>query len=157
MTMQKTNPLKHAKEAWGQDHNPFPPAAIAGEDSQGAPYDSQLLAEDRDHFIQKLIVKGVLPPGREFSYLWSEGRKDDTGYGKTRLMLETRRELNQDFGQAVAADYSLPKATKIAAVWASMKTTGVTGIYPLLFNAVVDAAKPPASGEPSLIERCWDA
>jgi hypothetical protein len=151
------DPLKHAKEAWGQDHNPFPPAAIAGEDSKDSPYDSELLADDRDEFIRKLVVKAVLPPGREFGYLWSQGRADDTGFGKTRLMLETRREVNKDFGKTIIADYSLPKNSTMAATWASMKTTGVIGIYPLLFNAIVDASKRSAPEEPSLIERCWDA
>lgn len=153
--MPRKHPLKHAKEAWGQDRNPFPSAAIAGEDSADAPYDSAILAKDRDQFIQKLIVKAVMPPGREFGYLWSEGRLDDTGFGKTRLMLETRSELNRDFGKAIAEEYGLPDKTTLAGVWASMKTTGVTGIYPLLFNAIVDGAKRPTSEEASLIERCW--
>ncbi len=155
--MRRTDPLKHAREAWGQDHNPFPPAAIAGEDSSNSPYDSELLAADRDDFIQRLIIKAVPPPGREFGYLWSQGRSDDTGFGKTCLMLETRRELNRDFAKTLASEYSLPQETKIAATWASMKTTGVTGIYPLLFNAIVDAAKSPSPNEPSLIEKCWDS
>src|SRR6267378_3038575 len=155
--MPKRNPLKHAKEAWGQDHNPYPAAAIAGEDSMNEPYDADVIGEDRQQFIEKLIIKPILPPGREFGYLWSQGRKDDTGFGKTRLMMETRRELNLDFGEALAREYGLPKGTSMGAVWASMKTTGVSGIYPLLFNTIVDAAKRPAKDESSLIERCWDA
>jgi hypothetical protein len=155
--MPRKSPLRHAREAWGQDRNPFPPAAIAGEDCADAPYDGEVLADDRDRFIEKLIVKAVLPPGREFGYLWSLGRRDDTGFGKTRLMLQTARELNQDLGEAIVKEYGLPGGTTIAAVWASMKTTGVTGIYPLLFNTIVDAAKKQAEDELSLIEKCWDA
>jgi hypothetical protein len=155
--MKKKNPLQHAREAWGQDHNPFPAAAIAEESSQDDPYDGDILAEDRDRFIEKLIVKAVLPPGREFGYLWSQGRTADTGYGKTRLMLETKKALNRDFGHSVAHDYGLREGTKMAAVWASMKTIGITGIYPLLFNAIVDAANSTNVKEPSLIERCWTA
>lgn len=155
--MPTRNPLKHAKEAWGQERNPYPAAAIAGEDSADAPYDANVMEDDRQKFIEKLIVKPTLPPGREFGYLWSQGPKDDTGYGKTRLMLETRRELNRDFGKALANEYGLAKGTSIAAVWASMKTTGVSGIYPLLFNAIVDAAKRPVPDEPSLIQKCWEA
>lgn len=152
--MQRKNPIKHAKEAWGQDGNPFPSSAIGGEDSADAPYDSEILAKDRDQFIQKLIVKAAMPPGREFGFLWSQGQLDDTGFGKTRLMMVTRSELNRDFGKAIAEEYGLPNNTTIAGVWASMKTTGITGIYPLLFNAIVDGAKPEKD---SLIERCWAA
>src|SRR5882724_546455 len=138
--MPRSNPLRHAREAWGQVHNPFPAAAIGGEDltNGAAPYDGEVLGEDREQFLEKIIVNAVLRPGREFGYLWSQGRKDDTGYGKTRLMLETRRELNRDFGAGLVKEYDPLSDTAIAAVWASMKTTGITGIYPLLFDAIVD-------------------
>src|SRR5437879_11737379 len=101
--MPKTDPLKHAKEAWGQEHNPFPPASIAGEESQDAPYDSQLLEEDRDQFIQKLIVKGILPPGREFGYLWSEAPNAAPGDGQPRLMPAPRKEPDRDCGKPKAS------------------------------------------------------
>ena len=149
--------LKHMREAWGLSQNPFPPAAIGGEDSMDAPYSDAILTEDRDRFIEKLIVKAALPPGREFGYLWSQGRRDDTGFGKTTLMLHTARELNFDFGQAVIAEYDLPSDMLMAGVWASMKLTGVTGIYALLFETIAFAAQRPSADEPSLLERCWNA
>ncbi len=147
--------IKHLREAWGLDHNPFPPAAIGGENSMGAPYSQEILGNDRDQFFEKLIVKAALPPGREFGYLWSQGQLDDTGFGKTTLMLHTARELNKDFGAAVIAQHGLPNDTQMAGVWASMKVTGVTGIYALLFNTISYAAQRPVANEESLLERCW--
>jgi hypothetical protein len=155
--MPRNDPLKHAREAWGQERNPYPAAAIAGENSTDQPYDAQVLEKDREQFIEKLIVKAAVAPGREFGYLWSLGRRNDTGYGKTRLMLETRKELNADLGEQIVKEYGAPKGTKLGAVWASMKTTGVSGIYPLLFNTIVDAATAPAEDQPSLIQQCWHA
>jgi hypothetical protein len=143
------------REAWGLDHNPFPAGAIAGEDSDNAPYDPDLLVSDHNLFVEKLIVKAILPPGREFGYLWSQGRRDDTGFGKTTIMLRAARDINSDFGAAIASKYELLDSPSIAAVWASMKTTGVTGIYALLFNTIVYAAKRPSSEESSLVEKCW--
>ena len=149
--------LKHMREAWGLSQNPFPPAAIGGEDSMDAPYSEAILNEDREQFIEKLIVKAALPPGREFGYLWSRGRRDDTGFGKTTLMLHTARELNFDFGQTVIAEYGLPSDMLMAGVWASMKLTGVTGIYALLFETIAFAAQRPTADEPCLLERCWNS
>jgi hypothetical protein len=155
--MPRKDPLKHAKETWGQERNPYPAAAIAGENCTDQPYDAQVLEKDREQFIEKLIVKAAVAPGREFGYLWSLGRRNDTGYGKTRLMLETRNELNADLGEQIGKEFGLAKGTKLAAVWASMKTTGVSGIYPLLFNAIVDATTATTTDQPSLIQLCWQA
>ena len=149
--------LKHMREAWGLSQNPFPPSAIGGEDSMNAPYSGAVLTEDRDQFIEKLIVKAALPPGREFGYLWSQGRRDDTGYGKTTLMLHTARELNTDFGQAIIKEFDLPSDMLMAGVWASMKLTGVTGIYALLFETIAFAAQRPSPDELCLLEKCWNA
>lgn len=149
--------LKHIREAWGLDHNPFPAGAIAGEDSMNSPYNSDIVSGDHDLFMEKLIVKAVLPPGREFGYLWSQGRHDDTGFGKTTIMLRSALELNSDFGRAVTAGFGLPEGTTIAAVWASMKTTGVTGIYALLFNSMIYGTTRQVPDQPSLIEKCWQA
>ena len=147
--------IKHLREAWGLDHNPFPPAAIGGENSMDAPYSNEILGNDRAQFIEKLIVKAALPPGREFGYLWSQGQRDDTGFGKTTLMLHTARELNFDFGGGIIAQHGLPDDAQMAGVWASMKLTGVTGIYALLFNTIAYAAQRPVANEESLLERCW--
>lgn len=155
--MPRKDPLKHARETWGQERNPYPAAAIAGEHCTDQPYDAQVLGKDRDQFIEKMIVKAAVPPGREFGYLWSLGRRNDTGYGKTRLMMETRNELNADLGEQIGKEYGVPKGTKLAAVWASMKTTGVSGIYPLLFNTITDAVSSPTPDQPCLIQRCWQA
>jgi hypothetical protein len=149
--------LKHIREAWGLRQNPFPAAAIAGEDSMNAPYNANILATDRDQFVEKLIVKAALPPGREFGYLWSQGRRDDTGFGKTTMMLHTAEELNVDFGQTIISEYDLPATMTMAGVWASMGMTGVTGIYPLLFNAISYAAQRTVPDQPSLLEKCWNA
>lgn len=149
--------LRHMREAWGLHHNPFPAGAIAGEDSMDSPYNSDIVATDHDLFMEKLIVKAALPPGREFGYLWSQGRHDDTGFGKTTLMLRTALELNSDFGRAVATEFGLPEGTMIAAVWASMKTTGVTSIYALLFNSIIYGARRQVTEESSLIEKCWES
>jgi hypothetical protein len=111
---------------------------------------------DRDQFLEKLIVKAALPPGREFGYLWSRGRRDDTGFGKTRLMLWTARTLNADLGRRIWSTIGLPEGPSIAGVWASMKTTGITSIYALLFNTIIFALKRPSADEKSLIEKCWD-
>ena len=107
--MPRKNPLKHAKEAWGQEGNPFPATAMAGEDSTDAPYDRQVLANEHEQFIEKLMVKAALPPGREFGYLWSLGRRDDTGFGKTCLMLRMKSELKADFGAQIAESMAFPQ------------------------------------------------
>jgi hypothetical protein len=63
----RKNLLRHAKEAWGQEGNPFPATAMAGEDSTDASYDRQVLANEHEQFIEKLMVNTTLPPSREFS------------------------------------------------------------------------------------------
>ena len=71
-----------------------------------------------------------------------KGPGGDTGYGKTALMRESVRKINTDFGRQVEAATGMrdDRIIPIAAGFSELNTMNRTGLYPVLFNAVVGMA-----------------
>ena len=134
-----TSPYQHIEEAWGLDKNPFPHSAISG--GWMDPYSSDVFPDEETEFFQK-IVRGALQGNRQVGFLWSKGPGGDTGYGKTALMRESVRKINSDFGKQVQAVSGIrdDRIVPIAAGFSELNTMNRTGIYPVLFNAVVGMA-----------------
>ena len=135
-----TSPYQHIEEAWGLDQNPFPHSAISG--GWTDPYSSGVFPEEEAEFFEK-TVRGALQGNRQVGFLWSKGPGGDTGYGKTALMRESVRKINADFGRQVEADTGMRdnRIVPIAAGFSELNTMNRTGLYPVLFNAVVGMAK----------------
>ena len=134
-----TSPYQHIEETWGLDGNPFPHAAISG--GWTDPYSSEVFPDEEDEFFEK-TVRGALQGSRQVGFLWSKGPGGDTGYGKTALMRESVRKINADFGRQVEAATGMRdnRIVPIAAAFSELNTMNRTGIYPVLFNAVVGMA-----------------
>ena len=134
-----TSPYEHMEEAWGLEQNPFPHSAISG--GWTDPYSSGVFPDEEAEFFQK-TVRGALQGSRQVGFLWSKGPGGDTGYGKTALMRESVRKINTDFGEQVQAATGLrvKRIVPIAAGFSELNTMNRTGLYPVLFNAVVGMA-----------------
>ena len=134
-----TSPYEHMEEAWGLGQNPFPHSAISG--GWTDPYSSNVFPDEEAEFFQK-TVRGALQGNRQVGFLWSKGPGGDTGYGKTALMRESVRKINTDFGEQVQADTGLhaKRIVRVAAGFSELNTMNRTGLYPVLFNAVVGMA-----------------
>ena len=134
-----TSPYQHIEETWGLDQNPFPHSAISG--GWTDPYSSNVFPDEEVEFFQK-TVRGALQGNRQIGFLWSKGPGGDTGYGKTALMRESVRKINADFGRQVEAATGMrdDRIVPIAASFSELNTMNRTGLYPVLFNAVVGMA-----------------
>ena len=134
-----TSPYQHIEEAWGLDQNPFPHAAISG--GWADPYSSDVFPGEEAEFFQK-TVRGALQGNQQIGFLWSKGPGGDTGYGKTALMRESVRKINEDFGRQVQAATGIreERILPIAAGFSELNTMNRTGLYPVLFNAVIGMA-----------------
>ena len=134
-----TSPYQHIEETWGLDQNPFPHSAISG--GWTDPYSSDVFPDEEAEFFQK-TVRGALQGNRQVGFLWSKGPGGDTGYGKTALMRESVRKINADFGRQVEAATGMrdDRIVPIAAGFSELNTMTRTGLYPVLFNAVVGMA-----------------
>lgn len=128
----------HIEEAWGLNSNPFPHSAIsAGKE----PYSPEVFPEEAEAFQQK-IVRGGIQGRRQIGFLWSKGPGGDTGYGKTALMRATVRDINTDWGREVEVATGLKdeRIVPIVAGFSELNTNTRTGLYPVLFNAVIGMA-----------------
>ncbi len=134
-----TSPYQHIEETWGLDQNPFPHSAISGRG--GDPYSSDVFPEEEADFFGK-TVRGALQGSRQMGFLWSKGPGGDTGYGKTALMRESVRKINTDFGRRVEAATGMRenRIVPIVAGFSELNTMNRTGLYPVLFNAVIGLA-----------------
>lgn len=135
-----TSPYQHMEEAWGLEQNPFPHSAISG--GWMDPYSPEVFPDEEAEFFEK-TVRGALQGNRQIGFLWSKGPGGDTGYGKTALMRESVRKINTDFGRQVEAATGIrdDRILPIAAGFSELNTMNRTGLYPVLFNAVVGMAK----------------
>ena len=131
---------QHIEETWGLDQNPFPHSAISGRWTD--PYSSEVFPDEEAEFFEK-TVRGALQGSRQIGFLWSKGPGGDTGYGKTALMRESVRKVNADFGRQVQAATGMRdnRIVPIAAGFSEVNTMTRTGLYPVLFNAVVGMAR----------------
>ncbi|RKH41310.1 hypothetical protein D7Y23_33250 [Corallococcus sp. AB050B] len=153
-----TTKFKHMSEAWGLDGNPFPSEAVhTGQE----PYDREVYAQEHAQFFEKLFF-GALMDRRGFGFLWSKSPKgEDTGLGKTTLLRQGAKELNHDFGLSYLRNAGMKEDRAAAnlslAAYATLNTTSVSGIYPILFAAVEYLADPANGAEDrSLLDRLKD-
>ena len=140
--------LAHMEEAWSLDGNPFPAEAIH---AQNSPYCPTVFDEESQEFRRKLI-RGSVRGSVNIGFLWSQGPHADTGFGKTTLMREITREINHDLGAGTLtkAGVRADKQVPIAAAFSNLNTLNASGLYPVLFNAVIDLTQPTPEGTPVL-------
>jgi hypothetical protein len=143
----------HMEEAWKLEKNPFPAEAIRIQNKE-QPYSPSVFLEETKEFRRKLI-RGGIRGGQAIGFLWSQGDRADTGFGKTTLMQEIVREINKDLGTETLEKAGAKKATQtpIAAAFSNLNSLNATGLYPVLFNAVIDLATAPDAGSMSVFDK----
>ena len=154
--MSPTDPYEHMEEAWKLDGNPFPPEGIR-RPGWKQPFSPHVFPDETADFKRKL-VRGAIQGQRGIGFLWSRGPGGDTGYGKTTLMEAAAREINADLGEKVLLESGMKaeRLMPIAAVYANLTSLDAAGLYPVLFQAVIDAATPSGEGEPALADKLRD-
>lgn len=127
----------HMEEAWNLSQNPFPAEAIRHE--QNLPYSPDVFGEESGEFCRKFI-RGAIQGSVNIGFLWSQGAQADTGFGKTTLMRETTKEINRDLGISVLTQTGLrrDRQVPIAAAYSNLNNLNASGLYPVLFNAVLN-------------------
>ena len=136
------DPYTHMEEAWKLDENPFPREAVHVKGQprgKGQPYSPEVFIEEADEFRRKLI-RGAVQGNVNIGFLWSQGIRADTGFGKTTLMEAITKEINRDFGvdTLTKAGMRTKRQMPIAAAYSNLNTLHASGLYPVLFNAVLD-------------------
>jgi hypothetical protein len=146
-----TDVFEHMEEAWKLDRNPFPADAIRVQNAE-QPYSESVFPAETNQFRKK-FVRASLHGGQAVNFLWSQGRRADTGFGKTTLMQEITREINKDLG-ATTLEKAGGKKSKcpIAAAFSNLNGLNAMGLYPVLFNAVVDLATAHDAETPAVFE-----
>ena len=131
--------LDHMEEAWNLETNPFPAEAIH---VQNSPYAPTVFDEEAEEFRRKLI-RGSVRGNVNLGFLWSQGTHADTGFGKTTLMREISKEINSDLGVDTLTKAGLrpERQVPIAAAFSNLNNLNASGLYPVLFNAVLDLAQ----------------
>lgn len=127
----------HMEEAWGLSQNPFPAEAIRYD--QDLPYSEDVFGEESREFCRKFI-RGAVQGNVNVGFLWSQGAQADTGFGKTTLMRETAKEINRDLGASVLTQTGMrrDRQVPIAAAYSNLNNLNASGLYPVLFNAVLN-------------------
>ena len=145
--------LDHMEEAWKLERNPFPSAAIRRQNVR-EPYSPDVFSDEESAFRRKFI-RGGIRGGLAIGFLWSQGLHDDTGFGKTTLMQELAKEINSDLGATTLEKAGEKKAIKlpIAAAFSNLNSLNATGLYPVLFNAVIDLATAPEFEAESVFDK----
>ena len=137
--------LDHMAEAWNLDDYPFPAEAIH---ATNTPYCPTIFDEESQEFRRKLI-RGSVRGSVNVGFLWSQGAQADTGFGKTTLMREITKEVNRDLGVDTLTRAGLrpDRQALIAAAYSNLNNLNAAGLYPVLFNAVLDLAEPMPDNE----------
>jgi hypothetical protein len=147
----KTDVFEHMEEAWKIERNPFPAEAIRIQNAD-QPYSEGVFPEETNEFRKKLI-RGGIRGGQAIGFLWSQGARADTGFGKTTLMQEITAEINKDLGATTLQKAGAKKASgPIAAAFSNLNNLNAAGLYPVLFNAVLDLATVRHSNTESVFE-----
>lgn len=145
----------HMEEAWKLESNPFPLEAIRAQHTD-QPYSPEVYTEEANAFRRKFVRAGVRG-GQALGFLWSQGVRADTGFGKTTLMQEISREINRDLGATTLQKAGASKASAaVAAAFTNLNNLNAAGLYPVLFNAVVDLATPAANDAPAIFDKAYD-
>ena len=131
--------LDHMHEAWSLEANPFPAEAIH---AQHGPYCPTIFADESQEFRRKFI-RGSVRGNVNVGFLWSQGAHADTGFGKTTMMREITKEINRNLGAdtLTKAGVHADKQVPTAAAFSNLNNLNASGLYPVLFNAVVDLAQ----------------
>jgi hypothetical protein len=79
----------------------FQPRAIRRQNAE-EPYSPDVFSEEENAFRRKFIRGGVRA-GPAIGFLWSQGVRADTGFGKTTLMQELAKEINSDLGATTSS------------------------------------------------------
>jgi hypothetical protein len=150
--MSTTDPYVHMEEAWKLEGNPFPSEGIRRV-GVNQPFSPAVFPVETADFKRKLI-RGAIQGQRSVGFLWSRGPGGDTGYGKTTLMQAVADEINADFGEKVLLESGMKpeRLVPVAAVYANLNNLDTSGLYPVLFQSVIDAAT-PGGGQPALTNR----
>jgi hypothetical protein len=146
----------HMEEAWKLEHNPFPPEAIRRQNAE-QPYSPNIFSEEENAFRRKFIRGGVRG-GPAIGFLWSHGLRADTGFGKTTLMQEMSKEINADLGETTLEKAGAKKGAQppIASAFSNLNSLNASGLYPVLFNAVLDLANGPEPDAQSVFDRAYE-
>ena len=141
----------HMEEAWKLEKNPFPAEAIRVQNAE-QPYSESVFPQETKEFRRKFI-RGGIQGGQAIGFLWSQGVRADTGFGKTTLMQEVSHEINKDLGAETLEKAGAKKGQPaIAAAFSNLNNLNATGLYPVLFNAVIDLATAPGAGAKSVFD-----
>ena len=140
------DPINHMEEAWYLDRNPFSSAAIRAQ-NQPWPYSPDVFDEESREFRRKLI-RGSFLGSVNIGFLWSQGAQADTGFGKTTLMQELTKEINRDLGVTTfnQAGLKVERQKPIAAAFSNLNGLNAPGLYPVLFNGVLDLTQSSEEG-----------
>ena len=81
-------------------------------------------------------------------FLWSQGVRADTGFGKTTLMQEITKEINRNLGTETLTNAGVrqEKQKPVAAAYSNLNNLNASGLYPVLFNAVIALTRPSEEG-----------
>lgn len=148
-----TDVFDHMEEAWKLENNPFPAEAIRIQNAE-QPYSPQVFLEEANAFRRKFIRAGV-GGGQAVGFLWSQGIRADTGFGKTTLMQEIVREINEDFGATTLGNAGSKSSSlvPIAAAFSNLNNLNAPGLFPVLFNAILDLATSSDSESTSVFDK----
>jgi hypothetical protein len=137
---------------WKEDGNPFPVEGIRIQNKE-EPFSASVFPDETQEFRRKFIRSGVRG-SPAVGFLWSQGIRADTGFGKTTLMQEITREINSDFGDTTLRKAGATQAVLplVGCAFSSLNNLNATGLYPVLFNAVIDMSTVPRAGMPSLFD-----
>jgi hypothetical protein len=143
----------HMEEAWKLERNPFPAGAIRVQDAtQKQPYSPEIFPEEENAFRRKFIRSGV-QGGPAIGFLWSQGVRADTGFGKTTLMQAIEKEINQDLGTSTLSKAGAKSPVAIAAAYSNLNGLNAAGLYPVLFNAALDLTMPSDPGGTPILDQ----
>jgi hypothetical protein len=146
-----TDVFEHMQEAWKLERNPFPAEAIRVQNAE-QPYSEAVFPLETNQFRKKFVRAGI-HGGQAVNFLWSQGQRADTGFGKTTLMQEITREINKDLGATTLEKAGSKKSkSPIAAAFSNLNGLNAMGLYPVLFNAVVDLATAHDAATPAVFE-----
>jgi hypothetical protein len=152
MPLNTTVRVPFRTSAWGMRRNTLP---ITATGADGQPFDDGAVDEEIAEFIDRVIIGG-LTPRAQLAYLYSSNEQggEDTGFGKTRMMLRLRSVINEDLGASLL-DGLVDDDERIlfGAAYATFDDNLRTGYYPVLVRAVYDAA---TAGETPLLQQAYE-
>ena len=134
----------HRQTAFNLKRSPFPTEAMGKDDD---PYSEEAFADEIEQIIDKVIVAG-LSGRRQLSFVYSHNQLggEDTGFGKSKTMMNLRTVINEDLGASILEGLvDEENVIPVGAAYASFNTNQRTGYYPVLAEAVRDAAWPATS------------